>query len=579
MITTYYEIMFLASLVLSMIYSFMWHKHYSIYISLLFAFIPISNLGFLFTAMAETEDAALLGVKISYIGGCYMIMFTMLSIFSICKFRIPKWLSTVFMLLSSVVFLGVLTIGKNEYFYKSWVFDDTSIPGTSLITHKQYGIGHTLFIVFTILYFAICVVTLIYAYFVKTDFSASLLLRMFMPELVCMVSFFYGRVLISTIELLPMAYVFAQVMYLIITHRVCLYDITDTGIDSLVESGDTGFISFDFKCNFLGSNETAEKIFPELKGLTVDERITSKKLNELFLPWIEAFKADENDDKHTYQLNDKFYLIDVNYLFSGKKKRGYQIFISDDTANQKLIAVLEHYNEDLEKEVEDKTADIQQKAANLLEMHNRLILSMAAMVESRDNSTGGHIKRTSEVVRLLMNEIMKDNSLGLTDDFCRNIIKAAPMHDLGKIAVDDSILRKPGKFTPEEFAIMKTHAAEGAKIVHQVLEGTEDIDFHIIAENVAHYHHERWDGSGYPEGLKGEEIPIEARIMAIADVYDALVSKRVYKDAMTFSQADSIIIEGMGRHFDKQLEKYYVAARPAMEEYYRKMNEEADEVA
>ncbi|MBO4414836.1 MAG: HD domain-containing protein [Lachnospiraceae bacterium] len=579
MITTYYEIMFLASLVLSMIYSFMWHKHYSIYISLLFAFIPISNLGFLFTAMAETEDAALLGVKISYIGGCYMIMFTMLSIFSICKFRIPKWLSTVFMLQSSVVYLGALSIGKNEYFYKSWVFDDTSIPGTSLITHKQYGIGHTLFIVFTIMYFAICVVTLIYAYFVKTDFSASLLLRMFMPELVCMVSFFYGRVLISTIELLPMAYVFAQVMYLIITHRVCLYDITDTGIDSLVESGDTGFISFDFKCNFLGSNETAEKIFPELKGLTVDERITSKKLNELFLPWIEAFKADENDDKHTYKLNDKFYLIDVNYLFSGKKKKGYQIFISDDTANQKLIAVLENYNEDLEKQVEEKTADIQQKAANLLEMHNRLILSMAAMVESRDNSTGGHIKRTSEVVKLLMNEIMKDNFLGLTDDFCRNIIKAAPMHDLGKIAVDDKILRKAGKFEPDEYAIMKTHAAEGARIVHQVLEGTEDIDFHIIAENVAHYHHERWDGSGYPEGLKGEDIPIEARIMAIADVYDALVSKRVYKDAMSFSQADNIILEGMGKHFDKQLEKYYVAARPAIEEYYRKMNEESENVA
>ena len=212
-------------------------------------------------------------------------------------------------------------------------------------------------------------------------------------------------------------------------------------------------------------------------------------------------------------------------------------------------------------------------------MHDRLILSMAAMVESRGNSTGGHIKRTSEVVKLLMNEIMKDNSLGLTDDFCRNIIKAAPMHDLGKIAVDDRILRKPGKFEPEEFAIMKTHAAEGARIVHQILEGTEDIDFHLIAENVAHYHHERWDGSGYPEGLKGEEIPIEARIMAIADVYDALVSKRVYKDAMTFSQADSIILEGMGRHFDKQLEKYYVAARPAMEEYYRKMNEEAEDVA
>lgn len=571
--------MFIASLVLSMIYVFMWHKHYSIYITMVFAFIPITNLGFLFTAMARTEDAALIGVKISYIGGCYMLMFTMLSIFNICKIRIPKWLSSFFLILCSLIYLGALTIGINQFFYKSWIFDNTTLPGTGLITHKQYGPGHTIFIVFTIIFFVVSLIALIYAYFVKTDFSANLLFRMFMPELVCIVSFFYGRVLISTIELLPAAYVFAQIMYLIITNRVCLYDITDSGIDSLVESGDTGFISFDLKNNFLGSNETAERIFPELKGLTVDEKITSKKLTELFLPWIEDFKKDVNNDKHYFSRGDKTYLIDVNDLFNGKTKRGFQFFITDDTANQNYIKLLDNYRQDLEKQVEEKTADIQEKAANLLDMHNRLIMSMAVMVESRDNSTGGHIKRTSEVVRLLMDEIMKDNRLGLTEDFCKNIIKAAPMHDLGKIAVDDKILRKPGKFEPEEYAIMKTHAAEGARIVHQILEGTEDIDFHIIAENVAHYHHERWDGSGYPEGLKGEDIPIEARIMAIADVYDALVSKRVYKDAMTFSQADSIIIEGMGKHFDKQLEKYYIAARPAIEAFYQQMNDESENIA
>ena len=201
-------------------------------------------------------------------------------------------------------------------------------------------------------------------------------------------------------------------------------------------------------------------------------------------------------------------------------------------------------------------------------MHDNLILGMATMVESRDNSTGGHIRRTSDVVRILVDEIRKDNELQLTDKFCHDLIKAAPMHDLGKIAVDDAILRKPGRFTDEEFEVMKTHAAEGARIVHEILKATDDNEFHILAENVAHYHHERWDGSGYPEGLKGEEIPLEARIMAIADVYDALVSKRVYKESMSFRQADSIIMEGMGKHFDKRLEKYYVSARPSLEAYY-----------
>ena len=142
------------------------------------------------------------------------------------------------------------------------------------------------------------------------------------------------------------------------------------------------------------------------------------------------------------------------------------------------------------------------------------------------------------------------------------------MHDIGKIAVDDAILRKPGRFTDEEFEKMKIHAPEGARVLHSILEDTDDTSFKLLAENVAHYHHERMDGSGYPDGLTGDEIPMEARIMAIADVYDALVSKRVYKERMSFEQADTIMMESMGKHFDKRLEKFYIAARPRIKEYY-----------
>ena len=144
------------------------------------------------------------------------------------------------------------------------------------------------------------------------------------------------------------------------------------------------------------------------------------------------------------------------------------------------------------------------------------------------------------------------------------------MHDLGKIAVDDDILRKPGRFTPEEYDTMKSHAAEGARIVHDILKENDDKEFIQIAENVAHYHHERVDGSGYPDHLKGDEIPLEARIMAMADVYDALVSKRVYKEPYSFEEADRIILDGMGTQFDPVLKPYYEAARPKLEAYYTK---------
>ena len=208
-----------------------------------------------------------------------------------------------------------------------------------------------------------------------------------------------------------------------------------------------------------------------------------------------------------------------------------------------------------------------------VDMQAKLVLGMATMVEGRDKSTGGHIQRTSKVVELIVDEMIKDSSLTVHHRFYANLIKAAPMHDLGKIAVDDAILRKPGKFTPEEYAQMKCHSAEGAKIVSSILKDGEDEYFEKIAINVAHYHHERWDGSGYPCGLKGEEIPLEARIMAIADVYDALVSKRVYKDEFSFEEANRIILENMGTHFDKGLEKYYLQAREKIEEFYKKDRE------
>ena len=241
-------------------------------------------------------------------------------------------------------------------------------------------------------------------------------------------------------------------------------------------------------------------------------------------------------------------------------KSRFERFVYADSAQQ-LAEIQKNYNDELEKEVAAKTERI-------VALHDQLIIGMATMVESRDNSTGGHIRRTSEGIRILTETIREDGSMQLSDGFCEKLIKAAPMHDLGKIAVDDSILRKPGRYTPEEYEKMKTHSAEGARIVREILADTDDEEFRRIAENVAHYHHERVDGSGYPDKLKKDEIPLEARIMAIADVYDALVSKRVYKERYSFKQADRIILDGMGTQFDPALRKYYEAARPKLEAYY-----------
>ena len=212
--------------------------------------------------------------------------------------------------------------------------------------------------------------------------------------------------------------------------------------------------------------------------------------------------------------------------------------------------------------------DVEQKSQHIIELQQSFVISMLTMVESRDNSTGSHIKRTSDVVRILVEEMMRDGSFGIDDDFCSCVIMAAPMHDIGKIAVDDAILRKPGRFTPDEYEIMMTHSSEGARILTQIVENVDNDRFRQIAINMAYYHHERYDGNGYPEGLKGEEIPLEARIMSIADVYDALVSKRVYKDKMSFETAHRIMMEGSGTQFDSRLLEVFERVRPKIEAYY-----------
>ena len=483
---------------------------------------------------------------------------------SLCHIPIQRWLRMSTLLVNVLMYGCVLTIGRLPYFYESLTMERV---GNVWITHKVYGPFHTVFYACILLYLIADLAVILYSYFKKKQVSRTILLLLFVPILTTMIGYFVNHLLSGTgIEIVPAAYLLAQIVYLLIAYRMTLYDVGDMVIESLAQSGDTGFITADFKLRYLGSNETAKAILPELNLLTVDRSIRrAEELRDSLVSWLERFQENPSASKGLFIRQDgqeeKIYTVNVNYLYDGRRRRGYQVFLEDDTKNQKYINLLDRYNAELSAEVEAKTE-------RLVEMHDRLVLGMATMVESRDNSTGGHIRRTSEGVRLLIEELQKDSTLPLSEEFCKNIIKAAPMHDLGKIAVDDAILRKPGRYTPEEYEKMKAHAAEGARIVHEILKDTDDTSFRRIAENVAHYHHERVDGSGYPEGLKGDEIPLEARIMAIADVYDALVSKRVYKEKYSFEEADRIILEGMGSQFDARFRQPYEAARPRLEAYY-----------
>ena len=559
----YYAILFILSLLVAGIYAGIWRKRFSVFLTLNFSFIPIVNLGYYILASSQTVPEAILGIKISYLGG-YAHIFIMYAIFNLCNLNIKKSIKLILLGISTFFFLSSLSIGSSSIFYKSI---SGEIVGNNLILHKEYGILHTLYYIQILIYMVITICATIYAFRKKNDVSRCNLHYMLACEAIPVLTFCIGRLFHLKVDLLPLSYVLSEAVLLMISRRIVLYDVTETVIETIALNGKTGFVSFDDSFNYLGSNQIAKNIYPELKELKVDDSVLQHpELSRDVIDNIRKYVINPKKNSFLKNFGEQIYQVDINSLYDGRVNRGYILYMQDDTKDQKYISLLNGFNDKLRDEVNQKTE-------NIVAMHNKLILSMAAMVESRDNSTGGHIKRTSDVVNILIEEIQKDKSddrLILTNEFCYNIIKAAPMHDLGKIAVDDAVLRKPGRFTDEEFEKMKTHAEEGARIVHEILKDTDDQVFHILAENVAHYHHERWDGSGYPKGLKGEEIPLEARIMAVADVYDALVSKRVYKEAMSFEKADSIMMESFGKHFDKQLEKYYVAARSKLEDYYSK---------
>ena len=206
--------------------------------------------------------------------------------------------------------------------------------------------------------------------------------------------------------------------------------------------------------------------------------------------------------------------------------------------------------------------DVEEKGEEIAHMQNGLIYVLADMVESRDKNTGDHVRKTAAYVRLILQK-MKEKGIHadmLSDEYVNDVANSAPLHDVGKIMVSDVILNKPGKLTDEEFAIMKSHTTAGCKVIESAMSLVSDSGYLKEAKNLATYHHERWDGKGYPSGKAGEDIPLSARVMAVADVFDALVSKRSYKEPFPFEKAMDIIREGAGTQFDPEVAEIFIEA-------------------
>ncbi|MCR5212839.1 MAG: HD domain-containing protein [Eubacterium sp.] len=220
----------------------------------------------------------------------------------------------------------------------------------------------------------------------------------------------------------------------------------------------------------------------------------------------------------------------------------------------------------------EQLREIRYYTESTAKMQNGIIITMADMVESRDSDTGAHIQKTAAYVRIILNGLKKKGYYAekLTPKYMADVEMSAPLHDVGKVNIPDSVLNKPGKLTPEEYEIMKTHTTAGKEIIEKAISTVKGESYLREARNMAGYHHERWDGKGYPEGLHGEVIPLSARIMAVADVFDALASPRVYKPAFPFEKAIAIIQEGSGTQFDPKCVEVFMDSLDEVKEVLKK---------
>lgn len=560
MVTWFYLIVFLLALIMAG--SFLLQTKNADSMFVLFSILVVVNcLGRYMLAAAQTLEMAIWANKFLYVGGCFAPLLIVIVLARLCSQRLPRWLIAGLTAYSSLVTGLVMTIGRSGIYY-----EDVQLGYGNGYNYliKTYGPLHILYPIMMVLYACIMVFYLIYGIRQRKYVSFRVVLTLSGTCFAVIAMYISERLLHSNVSFLAIGYLVGIALLIKYYQRLNIYDMSANVMNSIEKMKEYGYLVVDDKKRYINANDYLKELFPEIRDWTVEKEIpiSDSRLSQEVVQYLLRWDEKEKTAK-TIQVGDRFFQMEIRALAYRKKESvGYLVEFVDRTIEKKYYQTIEDYNGKLEDEVAEKTEHI-------MHMKDMLILGMADMVESRDQSTGGHIKRTSAVVNVFAARLRQDHEqFHFEKDFLKQVEKAAPMHDLGKIAIDDAVLRKPGKYTDAEYAEMKRHPAEGAKIVENILNGVEDESFVQIAKNIALYHHEKWNGKGYPTGLSGTDIPIEARIMALADVFDALVSERCYKEAFSYDRAFAIIEESLGEHFDPQLGEVFLSCRAQLEALY-----------
>lgn len=511
-------------------------------------------LGYWFEISSVSVFGVVTARKIQFLGECHFYFLMLLYFMLYCKRRLNRKLEFVLLGINFILMIYMFNFDNTEYIYKSYrlVFNN-GVPTLQV----SYAPGFYICSAVLGLY---CLSMIIIAFMRIINSKKIEKLKMMCllsTVLITCGSYFVNKVFNISFNVLPVGMVISECILVALFYISKVKDVNTIAREYVFDTLDDGIIILDANQCYKDANKVAMHLFPELMAIKY-----SKTLRHVS-SYFKELLGEGSGSQHKIYKSGRCYQPAVRKVYYKKKITGYVIWFDDISEQEKHLEFSQNYQKNLEHEVDKKTIQVHQ-------MQENMIFGFADIVENRDFVTGGHVKRTSAYVEAVVCELKKKNvfSTILTDEYLNQIRLAAPLHDIGKVAISDSILNKPGRLTKDEFEKMKTHTTIGGKVIDETIMFVEEPEYYTIAKDVAMYHHEKWNGQGYPEGLAGEQIPLSARIMAVADVFDALVTDRPYKDAYTLDTAFDIIEQESGKQFDPDIVNVFMEIRPQIEHIY-----------
>lgn len=566
MVTSFYGILLIIATIVVIYMAQKNYENIDIHYWTLVVLVPIVILGYWLKTRVSSGEGAKLCFCFIYLDSTVLLAVVLFNIMRFMGIRAKSWMKILAYGLAffhlAIVWLGM----NNDLYYTDITLIDTGMGIATKMSSGPLKIFHWFYLAIML---GIIISLMIVALVKKGTYSRHTLLLYSVLTGAGLTIYFVETIVDLDFSILPALYVAADILIALNYDHAHAHDISCLISEQQKYHGTKGYVAFDLDGNFLSCNDKIYEFLPEIKNLVVDDPLPKdSELRAIFYNLIDDFRGNiKNSRKFKHEgMICQCEITEFSIRRDGEVQ-GYLFDIRDVTEEDKVLQVMKDYNNTLNMEVGQKTE-------NIKNIQQKVVLGLANMVENRDNSTGGHVKRTSDLIKIIVNEAKKQGVYNISDQFAQDVVRAAPMHDIGKITIENSILCKPGDLTKEEFNIMKTHSVKSGEFVNLILKGVEEKHFVDVAYNIARYHHERWDGRGYPEGLVGEMIPLEARLMAIADVYDALVSKRYYKAAFKFDEAAKIMIDGMGSQFDPNMLSVFVGCQNELEEYFRQIQKD-----